>query len=466
MSRQLADCADLIGGRGWSAVGQFVDNDVSAFSGSKRPSFERLVALVRAGQVDVIVAYHVDRLYRRLRDLVPLLEACEKYGTTIATVKAGELDLGTAAGRMIASILGSVSEGESARQAERIRRQKLERALAGKPNGSMRSFGYAADGTIIPEEAEVIQDVAARVLAGESIRSLVFELQQRSVPTVKGGSWRGPSLRQMLMAARLSGQREHTPVTQGRGHSNGLIVSEGTWEAILSKEDTARLRELLSDPARRTMRPGRQLLTGLLICGSCEMTMNSHADKTSGRRYQCIRIPGTNKCGRRSVSGESADAYITEVLFTAIYVDGPPSRFYRPAPSGVPVESQRAAEEIASRLRELAAAFANEHIDEEEYEGRSSQLKDRRRALLRSAMTLTPTVALATLPDHVDELRRTWQHWPVDKRRAVLCSAVGSVTLDAARPGRGPRFDTARFRISWRDGLGRYHDQPGGNHSL
>ena len=38
-----------------------------------------------------------DRLYRRMRDLVPLLELCEKTGATVATVKAGTLDLATAA---------------------------------------------------------------------------------------------------------------------------------------------------------------------------------------------------------------------------------------------------------------------------------------------------------------------------------------------------------------------------------
>ncbi len=453
VSRQLADCSDLIASRGWIEIARFVDNDVSAFSGAKRPGFSQLLARVTAGDVDVIVAYHVDRLYRRVRDLVPLLDACEKRGTTVATVKAGELDLTTAAGRMIASILGSVAEGESARQAERIRRQKLDRALSGKPNGSMRSFGYAQNGDIVESEAVVIRDVANRVLTGQSMRSIVNELNDLGVPTVKGGAWRGPTLRSILMAARLSGQREHTPASQGRGYSNGPIVADGTWEPILTKQDTARLRELLGDPKRRTMRPGQQLLTGLLICGSCGKSMNSHSDSKGGRRYVCIRVPGTGKCGKRSVSGDRSDVYVTEVVFAAIYFDGSPHRFYQSQPDAIPPSAKSHAADLSDQLRTLAAEFANGQLDEDMYEAKAATLKDRRRAILQTAASLSPTTRLALLPATVEGLRGLWPHWQVDQRRAILSAALNSVTLHPSKPGGGPRFDPDRYTFNWRDGL-------------
>lgn len=128
----------------------------------------------------------------------------------------------------------------------------------------MQSYGYAADGSIVEAEAAVICDVAARVLAGESLRSVTTDLSDRGVPTVKGGTWRQPAIRQMLMAARLSGQRQHTPVTKERGYFNGPIVAKGTWQPIISPDDPARRRQFLGGPARKSIRPGRQLLTGLL----------------------------------------------------------------------------------------------------------------------------------------------------------------------------------------------------------
>jgi site-specific DNA recombinase len=453
VDRQIADCAVFAETRGWTVVGHFVDNDISAFSGRQRPQFEALLHAVRDRQVDVIVTYHVDRLYRRLRDLVPLLDLCEKTGATVATVKAGTLDLATASGRVVASILGAVAEGESARQAERIRRQKLERALAGKPNGSMRSFGFAADGTIVEVEAEVIRDIAARVLAGESLRSVANDLNARSVPTVKGGTWRQPSLRQMLMAARLSGQREHTPAAKGRGHSNGPIVAKGTWEAIISPEDTARLRQLLTDPARKTTRPGRQLLTGLLRCGNCGEGMNSHADTKGGRRYVCIRLPGTKKCGKRSIVGEQTDEFVMAAFVEALYAGGSPRRFFTPAPSGVPADAQAEADRLTKAIKQLAVRFANDQLTEDEFDRQQRALKDERQRRLQAATALSPTSALSRLPETREAFWELFPTLSVDRQRAVLAAAFARIELGPVSNRGHSTFNYTRLKFVWRDGV-------------
>lgn len=453
VDRQVADCEVLAAANGWTIVARFVDNDVSAFSGRVRPQFQALLTAVRNRQVDVVMAYHVDRLYRRLRDLVPLLELCEKTGATVTTVKAGTLDLATASGRVVASILGAVAEGESARQAERIRREKLDRALAGKPNGSMRSFGYAADGTIVESEALLIREMAERVLAGDSLRSITHDLNERSVPTVRGGSWRHTTIRGMLMAARLSGQREHTPVAQGRGRSNGQVVAKGTWEPILTSDDTARLRELLTDPARKSMRPGRQLLTGLLHCGNCGMGMNSHADAKGGRRYVCIRLPGTQKCGKRSVVGQQSDDFVVAVFVEAVYGGGPLSRFDAPVQVGVPAEAQAAAAAATKELKRLAIRYATDEMTEEEFEQQQRVLKAQRSRVLQAATALRPTSFLANLPETTEAFLEHFETLLVDRQRATLSAALEKVELGPVSAIGRPTFDTNRFSFRWRDGV-------------
>lgn len=448
--RQIADSQALADRHGWTVVGTYVDNDVSAYSGRQRPQFQALLGSIQNGSVDVVVAYHVDRLYRRMRDLVPLLELCEKTGATVATVQAGSLDLATASGRVVASILGAVAEGESARQAERIRRQKLDRALAGKPNGSMRSFGYAADGSVVESEATVIRDIAARVLAGESLRSITAELNDGKVPTVRGGLWRHTTIRQLLMAARLSGQREHMPAAKGRGRSNGPIVAVGDWEPILSVDDTARLRQVLGDPARRTIRPGQQLLTGVLRCGNCGNGMNSHSDTKGGRRYVCIRQPGTSRCGTRSVVGPESDEFAIEVFLEATYGQGPPSRLIRQPAAGVPEQAQAEADKLTRELKQLAVQYASDEITETDYERRQSELKERRTRVLSTSAGVDPSVALAALPDTQGEFRERFDSFSVDRRRAILSAVIESIELGpVARRGRST-FDVGRFQIIWR----------------
>ena len=77
IDRQREDVMRWVTAMGWDVLGEFVDNDVSATSGKRRPDFERMMALVDEGEVDVIVVRHLDRLLRRLVELEDVLMRCE-----------------------------------------------------------------------------------------------------------------------------------------------------------------------------------------------------------------------------------------------------------------------------------------------------------------------------------------------------------------------------------------------------
>src|SRR5215217_396901 len=89
--RQLAECRDLAKRNGWKVAEEFVDNDVSASSRKPRPEWTRLLADLEAGRYDVLVCWHTDRLYRRLRDLVDVVEIAERRALRIASVKASDI---------------------------------------------------------------------------------------------------------------------------------------------------------------------------------------------------------------------------------------------------------------------------------------------------------------------------------------------------------------------------------------
>lgn len=158
----------------------YPDNDVSAYSGASRPAWARLLADVRAGAVDVIVGWHVDRLTRSPRELEDVIDLADKFGVELATV-TGDVDLGTPTGRLVARMLGAAARHEAEHKAERQRRQSRQAAEAGRvKGGGHRPFGYEKDRvTIIPEEAEIIRECVRRVLATESLASIVRSLEDR-----------------------------------------------------------------------------------------------------------------------------------------------------------------------------------------------------------------------------------------------------------------------------------------------
>ena len=48
VARQRADCEALAASLGWSVAGVYENNDISAYSGKRRPSYERMLADLRA----------------------------------------------------------------------------------------------------------------------------------------------------------------------------------------------------------------------------------------------------------------------------------------------------------------------------------------------------------------------------------------------------------------------------------
>ena len=91
----------------------FVDNDVSAYSGKPRPQYAALMQAVAAGEVDVIVAWDPDRLHRSPAELEDFIAAVERAGVGVVTVQAGQWDLSTASGKLVARMLGSIARHES-----------------------------------------------------------------------------------------------------------------------------------------------------------------------------------------------------------------------------------------------------------------------------------------------------------------------------------------------------------------
>src|SRR5215212_5096587 len=76
--RQLLDCQELAKQRGWKVTTEYVENDVSAFLGRRRPEYEAMLEAIRSGQLNAVIAWHPDRLYRHPRDLEVFVETIDR----------------------------------------------------------------------------------------------------------------------------------------------------------------------------------------------------------------------------------------------------------------------------------------------------------------------------------------------------------------------------------------------------
>jgi site-specific DNA recombinase len=127
---------------------------------------ERLLGDLDQGVISGIVVWKLDRLARRLEDLLRVSRILDERGAALVSVTES-LDTSTASGRFMLRTMVGLAEMESANISLRTAAQRAEAARKGRPNvGGARPFGYAADKvTVIPEEPEAAsRDQPPRVL--------------------------------------------------------------------------------------------------------------------------------------------------------------------------------------------------------------------------------------------------------------------------------------------------------------
>jgi site-specific DNA recombinase len=441
VTRQEEDCRALCGRLGWPVARVYPDNDVSAYSGRPRPQWRQLLADIDAGLIDAVACWHVDRLTRSPRELEEVIDLHDRRGIALATV-TGEMDLSTPTGRMLARMLGAAARHEAEHKAERQRRAGLQKAQAGLPHtaGRRRGYGYQPDGTtIVPAEAAIIAEAATRALAGESVRSIARDLNQRAVPSATGGQWSALVVRQILTSGRISGRREY----------HGQITHSESWPAIITPGQSDQLRVLLARRRGTTRASSRRyLLSGILTCAVCGHGLYARGHQR-GHRYVCVKDPGKDGCGTVTIMAARADDEVRDRILTALDTPQFLAALITAAGGG------QAADDTSGKLRaiearrdELAATWAAGDISRREW-------LTARDALNAAAGQLTAQLARTqhgrALAQFATMDGTVWDRWDTlttGGRRALIQSVTAAIPV---RPATSRRWDPDRIgQPTWR----------------
>jgi len=442
VGRQLADCRAEAQRRGWSVAEEYVDDDVSAWSGKRRPAYERMLADIGEGRRDAVIVWHMDRLHRRPIELEQFADTCTKAGLRDVVTLSGDVDLAHGDGLLMARLMAAVAANESDAKRRRGSRKALEIAESGRPMmGGPRPFGFTEDRiTHHPAEAPVIREVAARLLAGESLTSVTRWLDDQGVRTVGGNPWRTQTVRQLMTNPRMWGMRVH----------RGQVIGEATWEPILTAEQGERLRRLLLDPARRTNRTARRyLLSGMLRCGRCGNTLNS-APKGGVRRYGCTQVAGMGGCGGIFIYAALLEEFITEAVL--LRLDSPEAHRAMLEAPGDDARVRDLADAIGAdtaRMEDLAVMFADGEMSRAEWKKARDHIQIRLEANRREFARLTQRDAVADYLGRADELRDAWGSLNLSRQVAIVKAVLDYATILPATPGRRG-LDPDRVVPTWR----------------
>ena len=264
LARQEEACRALCLARGWEVV-DLIDDTVSAtkYRLADRDGWKQVIEMIERGEIDVVVAWHLDRVTRDMRDLEDLIELALDANVGLAT----HIGLPSAARCSLASTCRAALRSPSAaataaRMRATIRPASVVRSMS-LVAWVRRPFGYRRDGVIQRDEAELIRLAYQGVLQGRALsaiaRAWTTAGHLTTAPTP--GPWSNVGVRLLLLAARNAGILERYREEVGLGN----------WEAIVDEPTYRAVARLLRQQDRhRGQGPLSHLMTGIAVCDTCK----------------------------------------------------------------------------------------------------------------------------------------------------------------------------------------------------
>jgi len=440
VERQVADCQALAERQSLDVLETIRDNDRSAYRIDKpRPGWERVIMLAEAGEIDGVVVWHTDRLYRHPMQLEQLAVAIEHSGLTIHTCTAGEVDLNTPSGRLAARMFGAAARQEVEHKAERQARKHTAIAEAGGWQGGRRPLGYMPDGVTVNEaEAPALREAARMIMEGDSLAAVT-----RHVSNAWGRNVKGRVVRDVLTAPRIAGLRMHWPVAERqryakRGGEKTITLTKAKWPGLITYDEWTTVKAILLDPRRRSGvgRPTKSLLGGLLSCSACGRGLGY-----STTSYKCMRSVGG--CGRVSVSTLAVERLVLEevqAVLSETRLD------FKPPPTDSATVTERARMQAAHD--ELLPLWREGVITSAELTKERTALKARLAALDEAE---DASVRLSATARSAVTSLEVWQQASVMARRQTIQLLTARIEVTPATKGKasGCKFDASRIRIVW-----------------
>jgi len=304
---------------GWLCLPDRYDDGGFTGGNMDRPALARLLTQIRAGQVDCVVVYKVDRLSRSLLDFAKMMETFDEHHISFVSVTQ-QFNTATSMGRLVLNILLSFAQFEREIISERTRDKIAATRRKGKWTGGVPVLGYdldpqAAKLKVNPKEAARVRAIFELYLEHRSLLPTVQELGHRRWRTKRrhgshgekhgGRPFTRSTLHRLLTNVTYTGNVRYRDKTYP-GEQPALVPLE-TWQRVQDLLQNNRC----SVRGRVENRSGA-LLQGLLYCTACASAMTPTSSQRGGKRYRYYLCCGAHRRGRHNCPSGSIPAWAIE----------------------------------------------------------------------------------------------------------------------------------------------------------
>lgn len=359
-----------------------LDDDIivyedEGFSGGNifRPQFTRMMEDARAGKIDSIICYRLDRISRNIGDFAKLIDELSYRNISFVSIKE-QFDTGTPMGKAMMYIASVFSQLERETIAERIRDNMHELSKTGRWLGGVTPTGYGSESITrvtvdgkertacklktIPDEAQLVKLIFDKFLEVQSLTKTETYLMQRDYHTKNGKEFTRFALKNILSnpvymiadeaayqhlilcGVDLFSEKEefdgvhglmaYNRTIQTPGKATQIkpmeewIMSVGKHEGVVAGAQWIKAQALLDENKGKSYRyragqKSEALLSGILRCGCGgfmrpKLTQRTNAKGELKYTYSCERKERSrgDKCNSRPLDGIYLDRWICDVV--------------------------------------------------------------------------------------------------------------------------------------------------------
>ena len=281
--------------KSWTIADIFADEGITGTSAKKRADFMRMMKWCKQGKIDLILTKSVSRFARNTVDCLNYVRMLKAQGIAVYFEKENinSMDEST---ELMLTMMGAFAQAESESISGNIqsgKRYAMQRGEVTIHYHNLYAYEKGPDDKprAIPEQAEVVKEIYAHYLRGDSLPMICRYLEAQHIPNIRGGTtWGRSAVRGILSnekyvgdvlmqktfrqdcishkAIRNTGQRPMYLVQ----NNHEAIIDRKTYDAVqteLARRNALKGNTQKSTPSGRSCYTPKYALSDRVICGEC-----------------------------------------------------------------------------------------------------------------------------------------------------------------------------------------------------
>jgi Site-specific recombinases, DNA invertase Pin homologs len=435
----------------WDIYDFYIDDGYSG-KDLDRPEMQRLIKDAFDKRFDVVVVWKLDRLSRRQKDVMYLIEDVFLANDIDFASVTENIDTSTPVGRAMIGVMAVFAQLERETIVERTKMGKEEAARQGRFFGGKAILGYTSKDkklVIDPLQADIIRRIFNLYLEGDGYGTIAQKLNDEKVPTPRGDSfWYVATVSRLLQNPTYAGYI---------GHLGKLF--QGQHKPIISLDDWNKVQRMITQNRYRygvKGEPELGLLRGIVYCGECGARMRCKILKPKGRiraQYVCYSREKIAKhmikdphCPSNFIEAHKLERQVIEQLMEYSInpelikqsVNGP----VQTLPSVAAKVSHAGSElnAVNKKIKKWQEALENDDdLDLDEFRGRIRELKEQRHYLEgvitnsqeKTKQEKEAQVTLKAFAKRIKQFPSFWNLASNEERQRFIVGIIKRVTVYA-----------------------------------